>query len=196
MGGLDTEDRSSEERLVELIRRAQRYDTKAFEQLYILYANKIYQYIRYRVKDRELAEDLTADIFLRLLESIRSFRIGPTDQEAIFSGWLFRIAHNVVIDYYKDRARREQLPLDEPMVDEQNYLAAVERGLSEEQLVTAIAQLTDDQQQVVILKFFEGMSNKEVGRIIGKSEGAVKSLQHRALAALQRILARERGGGQ
>ena len=118
------------------------------------------------------------------------------DQEASFSGWLFRIAHNSIIDHYKDRSRLEQLPLDEKMVADQHYRAAVEKGLSEEKLVAAIARLTDDQQQVIILKFFEGMSNRVVGRIIGKSEGAVKSLQHRALATLQRILAAERGGGQ
>jgi len=171
-----------------LIERAKRYDQKAISELYKRHVQSIYRYIYYRVGDVNVAEDLTADVFLRALEGLEGF----TYRGIPFSAWLHRIAHARVTDYFRQQARRELLPLDERLVaTEKGLQAMLEARLDHEELQSAIAQLTTDQQQVIILKFVEGLSNAEVARILGKSEGAVKSLQHRALNSLQRIMGRE-----
>jgi len=168
-----------------LIERAKRYDQKAISALYKRHAQSIYRYIYYRVGDVNVAEDLTADVFLRALEGLPGF----TYRGIPFLAWLHRIAHARVMDYFRQQARREFLPLDERLVaTEKGLQAMLEARLDHEELQSAIAQLTTDQQQVIILKFVEGLSNAEVARILGKSEGAVKSLQHRALNSLQRIM--------
>jgi RNA polymerase sigma-70 factor (ECF subfamily) len=171
-----------------LIERAKRYDRKAISELYKRHVQSIYRYIYYRVGDVNVTEDLTADVFLKALEGLEGF----TYRGIPFSAWLYRIAHARVMDYFRQHARRELLPLDERLVATGKDLqATVEAQLYHEELQSAIAQLTTDQQQVIILKFVEGLSNAEVARILGKSEGAVKSLQHRALNSLQRIMRRE-----
>ncbi len=171
-----------------LIERAKRYDQKAISALYERHAQSIYRYIYYRVGDVNVAEDLTADVFLKALEGLEGF----TYRGIPFSAWLHRIAHARVMDYFRQQARRELLPLDERLLATgKGPQATIEARLDHEELQSAIAQLTTDQQQVIILKFVEGLSNAEVARILGKSEGAVKSLQHRALNSLQRIIRRE-----
>lgn len=171
-----------------LIRRAKGYDPKAISELYKRHVQSIYRYIYYRVGDVNVAEDLTAEVFLKALEGLERF----TYRGIPFSAWLYRIAHARVMDHFRRQARREILPLDERLVaTEKGPRAMVEAKLDHKELQSAVAQLTTDQQQVVILKFVEGLSNAEVARILGKSEGAVKSLQHRALNSLQRIMRRE-----
>jgi RNA polymerase sigma-70 factor (ECF subfamily) len=171
-----------------LIERAKRYDQKAISELYKRHVQSIYRYIYYRVGDVNVAEDLTADVFLRALEGLEGF----TYRGIPFSAWLHRIAQARVTDYFRQQARRELLPLDERLVaTEKGLQAMLEARLDHEELQSAIAQLTTDQQQVIILKFVEGLSNAEVARILSKSEGAVKSLQHRALNSLQRIMGGE-----
>ncbi len=171
-----------------LIERAKRYDRKAISELYKRHVQSIYRYIYYRVGDVNVAEDLTADVFLKALEGLESF----TYRGIPFSAWLYRIAHARVMDHFRQQARREFLPLDERLAaaEEEGPQVTIEARLEHEELQAAIAQLTTDQQQVIILKFVEGLSNAEVARILGKSEGAVKSLQHRALNSLQRIMRR------
>ena len=171
-----------------LIERAKRYDQRAISALYERHAQSIYRYIYYRVGDVNVAEDLTADVFLKALEGLEGF----TYRGIPFSAWLHRIAHARVMDYFRQQARRELLPLDERLLATgKGPQATIEARLDHEELQSAIAQLTTDQQQVIILKFVEGLSNAEVARILGKSEGAVKSLQHRALNSLQRIIRSE-----
>jgi RNA polymerase sigma-70 factor (ECF subfamily) len=171
-----------------LIERAKRYDQKAISELYKRHVQSIYRYIYYRVGDVNVAEDLTADVFLKALEGLERF----TYRGIPFSAWLYRIAHARAMDHFRRQARREHLPLDERLVATgKGPQAMVEARLDHEELQSAIAQLTTDQQQVIILKFVEGLSNAEVAGILGKSEGAVKSLQHRALNSLQRITRRE-----
>jgi len=171
-----------------LIERAKRYNRKAISELYKRHVQSIYRYIYYRVGDVNVAEDLTADVFLKALEGLEGF----TYRGIPFSAWLYRIAHARVMDHFRKQARRELLPLDERLAATGKDLqATVEAQLYHEELQLAVAQLTTDQQQVIILKFVEGLSNAEVARILGKSEGAVKSLQHRALSSLQRIMRRE-----
>ena len=168
-----------------LIERAKRYDQRAISELYKRHVQSIYRYIYYRVGDVTVAEDLTAEVFLRALEGLAGF----TYRGVPFSAWLHRIAYARVMDHFRQQARRELLPLDERLVATgKGPQATVEARLDHEELQSAIAQLTTEQQQVVILKFVEGLSNAEVARILGKSEGAVKSLQHRALNSLQRIM--------
>lgn len=171
-----------------LIERAKRYDQKAISELYKRHVQNIYRYIYYRVGDVNVAEDLTAEVFLRALEGLAGF----TYRGVPFSAWLYRIAHARVMDHFRQQARRELLPLDERLVATgKGPQAAVEARLDCEELQSAIAQLTTDQQQVIILKFVEGLSNAEAARILGKTEGAVKALQHRALNSLQRTMRRE-----
>jgi RNA polymerase sigma-70 factor (ECF subfamily) len=171
-----------------LIERAKRYDQKAISELYKRHVQNIYRYIYYRVGDVNVAEDLTADVFLRALEGLAGF----TYRGVPFSAWLYRIAHARVMDHFRQQARRELLPLDERLVATgKGPQATVEARLDCEELQSAIAQLTTDQQQVIILKFVEGLSNAEAARILGKTEGAVKALQHRALNSLQRTMRRE-----
>lgn len=182
--------------MLDLIQRAQQLDESAFERLYALYADKLYRYILARVSDVSAAEDLTTEVFLRVLQRINRFRPDPRHPVATFSGWIYRIAANLVVDHFRRRARQETVPLEDqppqrlPSVDPEDVIAAVDR---QERLSRALAQLTEDQRLVILCKFAEGMSNQETARVLGKTEGAVKSLQHRALATLQRILSSESG---
>ena len=174
-----------------LVERAKRYEHQALTRLCELYYRDVYSYIYYRVSNVQDAEDITDDVFLKMVEAIRSCRARG---ERSFLAWLFRIASNSVIDHHRRQAVRNHLPLDEkhlPM--HAGPEIPVETKLTQERLQQAIPKLTDDQQQVIILKFIEGLSNAEAAQILGKSEGAIKALQHRGLISLRRIL--EGGGG-
>lgn len=169
----------------ELIRRAQEYDSRALAEIYERYYQAIYNYIFYRVSDDSLAEDLTAEVFLKALEAIESFAFRGVP----FSAWLYRIAGNLVIDHFRRQPKQPSLPLEETQIfSDENPIDVLERGLTQQELRRALDGLTEDQKQVIILKFVDGLSNTEVARVLGKTEGAIKSLQHRALAALARRL--------
>lgn len=173
-----------------LIQRAKDGDPTAFAEIYDRYQPAIYRYIFYRVGDVATAEDLTGEVFVRLVERIDRF----TYRGRPLLAWLYTIARNLVIDYQRQAGRATMLPLDEQLVAGAGDLErATERGLAQRRLAAALTHLTEDQRQVIILKFIEGLENAEVARILGKRVGAVKALQHRALAALRRIL--ERNGG-
>lgn len=174
---------------VALVRRAKQGDQTAFVAIYEQYQPSIYTYVFYRVGDGMLAEDLTADVFVRLVDKIRTFTPG----ERPILAWLYTIAHNLVIDHYRHNGHTRPLPFDDmdksltASEASQPALAAEER-LTQDCLREALRSLTEAQRQVILLKFVEGRSNAEVAALLGKDEGAVKSLQHRALAALNRIL--------
>ena len=180
----------SDDEIRNLVERAKKYDSEAFGKLYDLYFDQIYAYVFYRVGLTGEAEDLSEQVFLKALEAIKSF-----DWRGIpFSAWLFRIAHNLVIDQYRRNCKMTNIPVDEiaPIASEtegpedltmDNFVA--------EELYLAISQLTEDQQQVIILKFFSNLSNPGIAQFLDKPVGAVKSLQHRALVSLRRVL---RGG--
>jgi RNA polymerase sigma-70 factor (ECF subfamily) len=153
-----------------------------------VYAHSIFRYLYHRLNDREVAEDLTGEAFLRLMENIGNFRVGPRDQKAIFSGWFYRIAHNLMIDFLRRQAKHTDMAPDTHSTSEDHPTQVMERSLTQSRLQSALSQLTPDQQDVVILRFFEELSNAEVATIMGRTEGAVKALQHRALAALHRAL--------
>ncbi|MCS7221321.1 MAG: sigma-70 family RNA polymerase sigma factor [Anaerolineae bacterium] len=173
-----------------LVERA-KADPEAFGELYERYVDRIYNYIFYRVGDHHDAEDLTARTFFRALEHIDQYE----DRGVPFSAWLYRIAHNLVANWHRDRNRRRLVSLDglirvaEPGGAPEHE---IERREAQELLRAAIRRLPADRQQLLILKFGERLSNAEIGRIMGKTEGAIKSLYHRTLLALRDDL-RSRG---
>ncbi len=174
-----------------LIKRAKRGDPAALEEIYEQSYPSIYTYIFYRVGSTELTEDLTAEVFVRLVDKIDTF----TQRGRPILAWLYTIARNLVADHHRRAGRMDLLPLEERILPDsaKNPAQIVERHLTNEDLVVALQHLTEAQRQVILLKFFGDHSNKEVGALLDKTEGAVKSLQHRALAALRRVLEREQG---
>jgi RNA polymerase sigma-70 factor (ECF subfamily) len=173
-----------------LLERAQAFDLDALASIYDKYAPPIYRYIFRYLGDGPLAEDITGEVFARLLDAIERGK-GPRDN---LSAWLYRVAHNLAVDHLRQRSHAEGLPLEEGlMAAPDDPTAVVEKRLAQQRLRAAISHLTPIQQQVIVLKFLEGFSNEEVGKILGKREGAVKSLQHRALASLRRILQKQEG---
>jgi RNA polymerase sigma-70 factor (ECF subfamily) len=164
--------------------RASALEPEALEHIYDDFATKIYNYIYHRTGDSTLAEDLTGDVFVRMLESIRSGRPWNTSLQ----GWLYRIAHNLIIDHYRRQTKRDGPELDERWMAAESPTMSFEGLFHSNQLRLAMRFLTDEQQQVVALKFVEGLSNVEVAEVLGKTEGAIKALQHRALASLRRIV--------
>lgn len=157
----------------------------AISALYRRHVQAIYRYLYYRVGDEHTAEDLTAEVFLRAIEGLPNYE----PRGVPFAAWLYRIAQARMADYFRRQGRTATVGLDEGWPsDEDLPLARVERSSLHEELRAALGRLTIDQQQVIILKFVEGFSNAEAARILGKTEGAVKSLQHRALNALHRLM--------
>ncbi len=171
-----------EEKIVE---RAKRGEAQAFEQLYETYFNRIYRYIMNRVSSQADAEDLTQQVFLKALESIGSFKWRGVS----FSSWLFRIAHNQVVDHDRKGSREKTLPLDEErLVSSADPAIHIEKKLTGEQLFVSCKQLSDAQQEVISLRFAAGLSITKTSEAMGRSEGAVKVLQHDAIVRLRRIL--------
>ena len=174
----------------DLVRRAQGQDPEAFGRLYEEHFDRIYRYIVLRVRNQADAEDLTQQVFLKALEHIGSYRYKGMP----FSSWLFRIAHNQVVDHWKKKSREKArvIPLDE--IDEAKTLPLddpamlAEQKLSLEQLAAACERLSDGQREVISLRFAGGLSVAEAARVMGKSEGAVKVQQHAALAKLRQFL--------
>ena len=169
----------------EILNRAIEGDLEAFSLLYEEYIHKIYNYIYYRIGNHHDAEDLTARVFYRALGHIRDF----TPKGVPFSAWLYRIAHNLVANWYRDKSRRKEISLEEYFETTSNdyqlekYLMQAQE---DELLLKAIRSMGAERQQLLILKLVEGLSNSEIGLIMGRSEGAIKSLYHRTLKSLRR----------
>jgi RNA polymerase sigma-70 factor (ECF subfamily) len=172
-----------------LVERAQQGDREALEELYLLHFDRIYSYLHMSVGNRHDAEDLTTQTFLKMLESIKRFRW----QSAPFSAWLFRIAHNLAMDHFRATRRwqpEEEVP--EPVGEtEPSAEAAALQAIGRQSMLDLIEDLSLEQQQVLTLKFVFNLPNAEVATILGKTEGAIKSLQHRALVSLQKQIARK-----
>ena len=166
-----------------LLERARDRDRQALGELYDRYSRKIYSYVLYHVGDENLAEDLTASVFIKVLGAIDSSKAWDLS----FSGWLYRIAHNAVVDNFRRRKNQTTLPLDEGLVAVgDDPVSTAEGHIAFESVKAALVYLTDEQRTVVQLKFFEQLTNLEVAGVMGKTEGAIKSLQYRALASLRR----------
>lgn len=181
-----TESPRSEE---DLVRRAKEQDQEAFSRLYEDYFDKIYRYIVIKVGNETEAEDMTQQVFLNALKSISSFRW----QGVPFSAWLYRIAHNQVVDHLRKKTKRPATFDDPPIyVSDSNKYSdpqkMTEHNMGMEQLVIATQQLTDAQREVISLRFTSDLSTTEVAKIMGKSEGAIKALQHSAIVALRKVL--------
>jgi RNA polymerase sigma-70 factor (ECF subfamily) len=171
----------------ELLERASRGDPDALGVLYDQYADRIHSYIYHRVGQAELAEDMTGQVFMRMLEAIRIGQAWRTS----FSGWLYRIAHNLVIDHYRRRGRTTLVDLDDatPVVATHgDPVHSTEVSLDRERLRAALNLLTEEQAQVITLRFLEEMSIAEAAEIMDKTEGAIKALQYRAVLALRRVM--------
>jgi RNA polymerase sigma-70 factor (ECF subfamily) len=179
---------SEREHVRGLVERAQAGERDALEELYLIHFDRIYSYLHVSVGNRHDAEDLTTQTFLRMLESIGKFRW----QSAPFSAWLFRIAHNLAMDHFRANKRvqpEEEVP--EPPPDESTSAeAGALESIGRRSMLELIDELSPEQQQVLTLKFIFNFSNAEAATVLGKTEGAIKSLQHRALASLQKQLAR------
>jgi RNA polymerase sigma-70 factor (ECF subfamily) len=172
---------------VDLIRRAQRGDAAACAALYDAHYDAVYRYCYYRVGDSDLAQDLTAEVFVRMVEKLDTYQ----DRGRPLLAWLYTVARNLMADAHRANGRTTHVSLDAagPVVDRRaNPVEHVERRLAADCLAAALAHLTEDQRQVILSKFVEGCTNAQVGDLLNKTEGAIKSLQHRALAALRRAL--------
>jgi len=170
-----------------LIERA-KTDKEAFGQLYERYVDRIYNYVYYRTGNAADAEDLTARIFERAINHIGNYR----DQGVPFSAWLYRIAHNLVANWHRDRSRRKIVSIDDVsqwVVTDHGPEFATQLMQDKEALLEALGRLPADRQELLILKFVERLSNAEIGNIMGRSEGAIKSLYHRTLLALREDMA-------
>ena len=173
-----------------LVERAQRGDRDALEELYLLHFDRVYSYLHMSVGNRHDAEDLTTQTFLRMLEALTRFRW----QSAPFSAWLFRIAHNLAMDHFRATRRwqpEEDVP-EPPGAEEASAEEQAMHSIGRQSMLELIDRLSTEQQQVLTLKFVFNFPNAEVATILGKTEGAVKSLQHRALVSLQKQILRDR----
>jgi len=163
---------------------AKQGDQEAYGLLYLRYVNRIYNYVYYRTGNQYDAEDLTARVFFRAMKHIPNY----TDRGLPLSAWLYRIAHNLVANWHRDNSRRKEVSLDEILLvrpDGEHPESVLIEVEDQEKLLDIIRVLHPDRQQLLILKFVEHLSNAEVGQIMGRTEGAIKSLYHRTLLELR-----------
>jgi RNA polymerase sigma-70 factor (ECF subfamily) len=169
----------------DIVRNAVKGDVDAFSTLYEKYLDPIFRYIYFRVNNLQDAEDITGMVFIKAWEALPRYRLNGFP----FSSWLYRIAHNMVVDFHR---KRKSLPIekvDELGVDHRtNLLAEIAEKEQLRNLINAISRLPDDQQQVIILRFVEGLSHKEIAKIMGKNDGACRMIQHRALETLAKVI--------
>ncbi len=175
----------------ELLLRA-RHDPEAFAELYERYVDRMYSYFYYRTGNHDDAEELTSRFFYRLMERLHLFE----DRGVPPSAWLYRIAHNMLANWKRDRSRRREVSLDglgypirEWAHPEEEVMALAEQ----EEVLEVIRQLPPERQLLLYLKFVEGLPNAEIGKVMGRTEGAIKSLYHRTLVSLRRQLRQRRG---
>jgi len=170
----------------ELIRRAKRGDPAAFAEIYDRFQPAVYRYVSYRVGEPVIAEDLTSEVFVRLVEKIDRY----TPRGRPLLAWLYTIARNLVTDHRRRAGRffPIEIPEEQLLDDAPAHEEVIERRLAQRRLAAAISQLTEDQRRVILLRFGEGLDSGTAAQVLGKSVGATKALQHRALAALRRLL--------
>ncbi len=169
-----------------LVQRAQKQDSAAFAQLYEAYFDKIYRYIALRVRNEMEAEDITQQVFMKMLQSISSYR----NKGVPFSSWIYRIAHNQVIDFLRQKNKKATVDIDglplPDLGDDPQHMMEIQIDI--EDLKKATKQLTAAQQEVISLRFAGELSIAQCAEIMGKSEGAIKALQHSAVLALRKAL--------
>ena len=169
-----------------LIRRAKERDPVALTQIYEDNFDRIYRYIVLKIGDRNEAEDMTQQVFLNVIKAIPGYK----SKGMPLSSWLYRIAHNQVVDYFRKKSKKQFVPLDERIESgDDDPLRETEKKMQVEELSQATKQLTKAQQEVISLRFAGELSIAEVAKMMGKSTGAVKALQHSAIVALRRVMA-------
>lgn len=177
---------NDQSRIIRLVERAASGDIEAFGKLYTIYVEQIYRYVFYQVKDKMTAEDITEEVFIKAWRAIDSCK----GRGETFSSWLYRIAHNYTIDVL--RSRQKRLAIETEVTADVSYSKQeAEVRLKRRELLEAVARLPQNQKQVIILKFIEGLDNQEIGQVMNKNQGAIRVLQMRALATL-----RQRLGGE
>ncbi len=173
----------SEQEIEELVKKSQKGDQDAFSVLYDFFVDRIYKYIYYRVNEEDV-EDLVEMVFLKVWENIKQYKF----KKKSFSAWIFRIAHNLVVDYYRANKNKETFELSEFLSDENrqhNPIKKTQQILDREVLRVAISKLNKSYQEIITYKFINELSNKEISKILKKTEGSLRILQHRALKALK-----------
>ena len=179
-------DENSPSWYVEWLDRARRQDRHAFAQLYEVTYRRVFGYLLARAGERAAAEDLLQEVYLTALQAIGRFR-GRTEGE--FIGWLLKIAHGKVMDRFRSQYRHPELQVsDVSPTDLKDPLDAIDQRLSLDEISAALAQLTEDQRNVVLNRLVLGLDLEETSKLMGKNVGSIKALQHRALAHLAKIL--------
>jgi RNA polymerase sigma-70 factor (ECF subfamily) len=170
-----------------LIDRAKRGDTDAISKLYECHQVGIYRYFYYRTGDTQVADDLTSETFLRMINSLSGYQY----QGVAFQAWLFQIARNLLNDYYRKMGVRNDTELEENIMEDPHTPSSrpVEHALNSVMLQKALNELSVDQRDVIVMRFITGMPISEVAQALDRSEDAVKGLQRRALATLRDVLA-------
>lgn len=178
---------ASQEEVRRLVEAAQAGDKQSLEDLYLLHYDRIYSYLHLKLGNQHDAEDLTTQTFLRMIEALPKFQW----RSLPFSAWLFRIAHNLAVDRFRAASRyqlQDEVPEPPAHAAPRSAEDEASHSLGRQSMLDMIEGLSDDQRQVLTLKFVYGFTNSEVSGILQKSEGAVKSLQHRALVSLQKSM--------
>ncbi|MFH1169379.1 MAG: sigma-70 family RNA polymerase sigma factor [Chloroflexota bacterium] len=178
--GAKAEDRAE---IAGLVSRAAGGDTEAFGRLYSIYVERIYRYAFYKVRDKMTAEDITEEVFIKAWNAIGSCR----GKEKTFSPWLYRIAHNCMVDTFRSQPRQQSLEAEDMSAVSDPKLE-LEAGLDQMDLLEAVSSLPRNQWQVIVLKFIDGLDNREIGQVTGKKQGAIRALQMRGLATLRHLL--------
>ena len=177
--------------VLSLIPACREGEAGAVARLYDLYADRIFHYVVARTGDPSIAEDLTGEVFLRVVKHVHRFKLNASRPASSVSAWLYRIAANLVADHHRSRQRRPEVDIDDdaPMsLQTPDPCDEVERREALGRLSAALEQLTEEQRLVVISKFGEGLTNAQTAAWLGKTEGAIEALQHRALRTLCRLL--------
>lgn len=177
----------AQKEIKKLVKKAKSGDSEAFGLIYDHYLDRIYRFIFLKVSNKEEAEDLSQQVFMKAWEAMVRFE----DEGLPFASWLYRIARNLVIDFYRTRksvVSLEENILDELMSDQEDIEESVIRSQSQERIMEALKQLSDEQKDVIILRFVDDLSYREIARITQKNQAALRILHHRALKKLKIIL--------
>lgn len=168
----------------ELIKRVQKRDAEAFGRLYDQYSPAIYRFVLLKVSNKAATEDLTHQVFLKAWQNIENYQTHGFP----FSSWLYRIAHNLVIDYYRTEKHYSDLEIIKEVSVSSNLEEKIDQKRDLNLIKTAIKELPTEQQTIIIMKFVEDLTNKEIAAVLGKSEGAIKTAQYRSLENLKKII--------
>ena len=183
------ENRPADRQVEDIVKQAQAGEQAAFAELYEMYYDPIYRYVSFKCGNRIEAEDLSGEVFLKMIESIHTFRFRGFP----FTSWLYRIAHNVVVDNFRRKGRRPTVPLDKAVNAASDAHSDLERlaeiSLTIREVVSAMDNLTDLQKEVITLRFAAGLSIAETAKAVGRKENAVKALQHAGIRKLRNALA-------